>query len=135
MSIIDNAWSFYVKRGKMNKAYSLKKNHQIENLVKRKKSVGSKYYALYYRTNTELKIAYSISKKYGCAVDRNYAKRVTREIIRNNFSLIPQTLLLVIIKPSSKDLTFEEKTRQLRFLLNKMNEEISKGEKDETRKK
>lgn len=110
----------------MNKAYSLKKTYQIENLVKKKKSVGSKYYAIYFRENKDLKIAYSISKKYGCAVNRNYAKRVTREIIRKNFSVLPNVWMLLIIKPSSNSLSFAEKTKQIKYILTKMNQEVSK---------
>ena len=106
----------------MNKSYILKENHVISNLVKRKKSVGSKYYAIYYNQNNTFKIAFSISKKYGKAFERNYGKRVTKEIIRN---LLKQGVIskdmeykmLFVIKPSSKELTFEEKEKQIKYVI------------------
>ena len=107
----------------MNRKYSLKKNHDIEKLVRSKCSVGNKYFAIYYhliKNNTQ--IAFSISKKYGKAFERNYGKRVTKEIIRN---LLKQGVIskdmeykmLFVIKPSSKELTFEEKEKQIKYVI------------------
>lgn len=109
----------------MNKSYILKENHVISNLAKKKKSVGNKYYAIYYGYNESLKIAFSISKKYGKAFERNYGKRVTKEIFR---SLIAKQKLtkdskykmIMIIKPSSKELAFDEKEKQINYLVNKI---------------
>jgi ribonuclease P protein component len=68
----------------MNRKYSLKKNHDIKELLQKKQSVGNKYYVIYYdyiERKTPL-IALSVSRKVGNAVERNYEKRVVREIIR-----------------------------------------------------
>ena len=72
----------------MNKKYILKKNYEIEKLVQRKNSVGNKYYAAYFIKTKEQNpsIAFSISKKIGNAVVRNYEKRVVKEIIRKEIN-------------------------------------------------
>jgi ribonuclease P protein component len=107
----------------MNRKYSLKKNHEIEALVKSKQSVGNKHYAIYYRKDPTIqtpKIAISASKKLGKAIIRNYEKRVTREIIRLNLEKFQGFVCLVVIKIPSQGLSFEEKKQQLEFLMHKM---------------
>lgn len=108
--------------GFMNRKYSLKKNHDIEKLVCSKVSVGNRYYAIYYNKNKETKIAYSISKKCGKAVDRNYEKRVLREITRKIINDLSNLELLIIIKPASIMLTFLEKEQKINELINKIKE-------------
>ena len=78
----------------MNRKYSLKQNEEIAKLVHfskiQRKSVGNKYYTVYFlNTEEEMpKVAISISKRFGMAVDRNYEKRVTREILKLNLPLL-----------------------------------------------
>ena len=104
----------------MNKSYSLKKNHEIAKLVKVKKSVGTKNFAIYFTESDEVKIAYSINKKYGHAVDRNKAKRIVREIIRKKVLLLPNVHMLIVIKPSSESLTFLEKENEFEYMIRKI---------------
>ena len=93
----------------MNRQYSLKKNFEIEKLVKKRMSVGNKYFAIYYQKNQScLQIAISVSKKNGNAVERNYQKRVIREIMRNNLEKLDGYRLLVVVKKDSRELSFEE---------------------------
>ena len=82
----------------MNKQYILKKNHDIDSLVRLKQSVGNTYYAIYYRKSESLRVVVSVSKKLGKAVVRNYQKRVMKEILRNNIELIPSVDMLLVIK-------------------------------------
>lgn len=116
----------------MNKSYSLKKNHDIEKLVKIKKSVGTKNFAIYYIEKSDLKIAYAVSKKYGDAVERNKAKRIVREIIRTNLDKLPNVHMLIVIKPTSIVLTFSEKENEFSYMIRKMKNNI-KGVKNEKR--
>lgn len=106
----------------MNRKYSLKKNNEIEKLIKNKFSVGNKYYAIYYQIiNDELpKIAFSVTKRINTAVKRNYEKRTTKEIFRKNLDSLKNTKMLVIIKLAASELTFSEKEVQIMYLIKRI---------------
>ena len=106
----------------MNKTYILKKSYEIENLLKNKKSVGSKFYVIYYKeSNTqEVHIAVSASKKLGDAVVRNYEKRVVKEILRSNIERLKGLDILFVIKKNSLELEFNEKEKQIKYLVKKI---------------
>lgn len=104
----------------MNKKYILKANHEIEALLAKKHSVGSKYYVLYFERTDEVKIAVSVSKKLGNAVVRNYQKRVTKEILREFLEDYQGYSFLLVCKIPSLDLDFENKKKQIQYVLNKM---------------
>ena len=110
----------------MNKKYSLKKSHDIEQLIKKKQSVGHRFFVIYYDYSEEIKIAISISKKVGKAVVRNYNKRVIREIVRANLELFEGLTCLIVIKEKSTELNYTEKSVEILKLLNKI-----KGDKNE----
>ena len=113
----------------MNKSNILKKSYEIERLLKNKKSVGSKYYVIYYNENKsdEVHIAISASKKLGDAVDRNYEKRVIRELFRKQIDKLKGLDMIFVIKKNSLDLSFEEKEKQIKYLLKKI---VIKGDKN-----
>lgn len=104
----------------MNRQLSLKKNYEIQKIISKKRSVGNKFYALYYEFGDETKIAISISKKICKAHDRNYNKRVIREIIRKNIKLIENLKVLLVIKEKSIALGYEEKEKEIKILLSKV---------------
>ena len=104
----------------MNRKYSLKKQYIIARLLRDKKTVGSKNYVIYYKyTGDELKIA----------VQRNYEKRVCREIISQRARLLQGYSMVFVAKPTSVDLLFNEKEAEINYLLNKII--YKKGEKNE----
>lgn len=106
----------------MNRKYSLKKNHDIKELLQKKQSVGNKYYVIYYdyiENKTPL-IALSVSRKVGNAVERNYEKRVVREIIRPLLETIENYKMLIVIKDKSKELSYIEKEENINYLIKKM---------------
>lgn len=105
----------------MNKQYILKANHEIEELLKKKNSVGSKYYVVYFdKYDGDAKIAVSCSKKLGDAYMRNYQKRTTKEILRGYLPELRGIKMLVVLKQATLDLSFDEKDKQLRYVLNKI---------------
>jgi ribonuclease P protein component len=110
----------------MNRKYSLRSNRDIEKLVHHKKSVGNKYYAIYYKktVNEMPQIAFSISKKCGNAVIRNHEKRITKEIVRQYLELMNYMQLLIVIKKQSLDIPFALKKTNLEYLLKKITKEI-----------
>ena len=104
----------------MNKNYILKKSHEIEELIKKKQSVGSKYYCAYYAKSEDTKIGISVSKKLGKANVRNYQKRVTREILRDMISELEGFRILLVVKAQTLDLSFDDKQKQIRYILEKV---------------
>ncbi|MDD3999546.1 MAG: ribonuclease P protein component [Bacilli bacterium] len=104
----------------MNRRFSLKNNLEIQKIIKAKKSVGNKYYALYYQRAVDFKVAISPSKRFKTAVERNYEKRVAKEIIRPHISELSALKLLLVIKPTVKDLSFAQKQEQILYLLKKI---------------
>jgi len=105
----------------MKKKFVLKSNQDIEKLVKLRKSVGNKYYVIYYNECTETKVAISVSKKVGNAVVRNYQKRVVRDILTKNFNKLSNKQMLVVIKKNCLDISYQDKEQMLKILLSKIN--------------
>jgi ribonuclease P protein component len=93
----------------MQKQYRIKKNEEIADIVTSHKRVTNKYFFTYYQpSNDSFKIAISVSKKYGNAVERNHAKRIVREIVRPNVLNYPNIRLVVVVRPEFKEATFIE---------------------------
>ena len=109
----------------MNRKYSLKKSNEIENLVKRKRSVGDHYYTVYYMFYNEglPQVAISVSKKLKTAVAKNYEKRVIREILRPELALLQGAKILVVAKATVKEIDFDEKKTRLLKLIRRVNKE------------
>ncbi len=84
----------------MKKKYRIKKNSEIQKLIKTNNTVGDKKFIVYYNNNDyneNFRFAIGVSKKIGNAVMRNYIKRVIREIIKDldiddnvDFFIIPK---------------------------------------------
>ena len=105
----------------MKRKFSLKSKKDIEKLLRIKKSVGNKCYAIYFTESNDLKIAISVSKKLGNAVTRNYQKRVTREILRKHMHNFKKLHALIIVKKQALDINYVEKEKQLKYLITKVN--------------
>jgi ribonuclease P protein component len=94
----------------LEKKYRIKKNTEIQHLLKIKKTVGNKYFVIFYTENHEnnnFRYAIGVSKKYGNAVARNLVKRRIREVIKvNNF--IDRCDFFIIVKIETKNLKFNK---------------------------
>ena len=107
----------------MKKAYRIKKNDEIQQLIRKKQTVGNSYFVLYYIENHEnehFRYAISVPKKYGIAVKRNLMKRRIREILKiqefkNNIDFF------IVAKPKATDLSFLEINKKLNNLFVKAN--------------
>lgn len=111
----------------MNRKYSLKANHQIKALLDNKKSVGSKFFVIYYIKNNLDKplVAISVSKRFGNAVHRNYQKRVIKEILRKYILSLSGYSFLLVAKTTIIDLSFEEKEKELCILIERIKRSIN----------
>ena len=121
----------------MKKIYRLKKNHEIASIVLKRQRVFSEHYVIYFLYNKErldsitinkdinTKVAISVSKKYGKAFERNKAKRIVREIIRPNLSLLNNKKIVIVIKQNAKGIPFVELKQELENMIKKLNK---KGE-------
>ena len=109
----------------MKKKYRIKKNHEIASIVNIRKKVVKK------TENQVARFAFSVSKKYGKAVERNKAKRIARSIFRKYLNVYHNIDFVVIIKPSSKKANYDELENEVEFLLDLINKKNSKEEKSE----
>ncbi len=107
----------------MNKSYIIRKNEDIEKVIRNHKTVGNKYFVIYYLKSNSFKVAFSVSKKLGCAVLRNRQKRILREIVRNHMNEINNYMLLIVVKRPSIDLEYSEKENQINILFKKIKKE------------
>lgn len=117
----------------MKKIYRLKKNHDIAKIVQKRQKFGSLNYVVYFYNNNSNfpKIAFSVSKKYGKAHDRNKAKRIAREIVRLKIKDLNNLSLVVVIKANAKNLAFEELKKDLTITLDKIIKKNKKEKRDE----
>lgn len=106
----------------MKKVYRVKNKKEIEALLKKKQSYGNKAYVLYVAKNIEtdhFRIGVTASKKLGNAVVRNRIKRQMRAVVlpfKNNISKYD---LFLIARPGFIEMSFNDRTNQLKSLLKK----------------
>ena len=67
------------------------------------------------RDNRSRRIGVTVTKKVGCAVERNHVKRVVREVFRRNRELFPEGFDFVLIaKSGAPSLGYEDALAELR---------------------
>lgn len=89
----------------------LKKREEFQQVIKNGKSVANEILVLYYMPNQEksLRVGFSVGKKIGIAVERNYYKRVLREIMRRYEPKIREGFdLILIARAAIKEKKFQE---------------------------
>lgn len=117
----------------MKKQNRIKKNHEIASIVNLRKKVASKNYVIYYQKNNlnKTRIAFSVSKKFGHAVERNKAKRISRNLFRKYINMYNNLDLVIIIRQNMKNVTFEVLENEVNFLFNLINKNLKKEDKGE----
>ncbi len=115
----------------MKKIYRLKKNHDIAIIVQKRQRIVKANYIVYYQYSEDIipKVAFSVSKKYGKAVERNKAKRIARAIVSKKIMNIQNLAMVIIIKPVSKNCQFIILKQELFSIMDKILLEQSKGVK------
>ncbi len=114
----------------MKKEFRIKKNHEIASIVSKRKKVSNNNYILYYQQTSEekIRVAISVSKKYGHAFERNKAKRITRNILRPYLKTMKNVDFVVVIKSTLKETPYEKLENEMRFLM-KLVKNKTQGEK------
>ncbi|MCI5879382.1 MAG: ribonuclease P protein component [Bacillales bacterium] len=106
----------------MKKINIVKKNRDFSRIIKNNRPIKSNLFVIYLEKNTNdiYKFGISASKKVGNAVTRNRLKRQIKSILdkntyKNNFNCI------IIIKKDIIDKSFDEMSKDLNILINKLN--------------
>jgi len=109
----------------MKKEYRIKKSSEIDAIFKHRKSKNNQWYGLYQKqneNNIHFRFALSIGKKYGNAVERNLAKRRLRMIVSEIAPDLKKNIdFIVVVKPTSKVLDFQEMKQNMMELIKKSN--------------
>ena len=106
----------------MKKINIVKKNRDFSRIIKNNRPIKSNLFVIYLEKNTNdiYKFGISASKKVGNAVTRNRLKRQIKSILdkntyKNNYNCI------IIIKKDIIDKSFDEMSKDLNILINKLN--------------
>ena len=107
----------------MKKKYRVKRNEEIESIIKNHNNYGNKYFNVYKKQNetTYFRYAISVGKKIGIAVIRVKRKRQLRDIIDNLIDFNQNLDVLVVAKATINDLEYDEMRNQLIYLFKKLN--------------
>ncbi len=109
----------------MKKEYRIKKNEEFQAILKKKKSIVSHKYVIYYRNNNEhLKVGISVSKKLGNAVVRNKIKRQVRMMVQEVFDKTQKRDFIIIVRNKYLHDSFSSNKDNLEYLYNKINKRM-----------
>ena len=105
----------------MKKAYRVKKNRDIETILKHRKGVSSEALKVFKKPQDEVthfRFAISVPKKFGNAVERNRIKRQIRAIV-SHLSMAQGWDILIIVKPTARELKYASLENEIIELFNK----------------
>lgn len=91
----------------MNKKFIIRKNEEIQKIIKKSKKIINKYFIIYYSPNfyNYNRYCISVSKKIGKANIRNLYKRRIKDILmKNNINLSKD--YVIILRVSILTLTY-----------------------------
>lgn len=104
----------------MQSKYRLKKNHQYNYVFKHAKSVADKSFALFFcKVAGTSKTGFSISKKYGKAVQRNRLRRQLKAVVREVMPGIASGYNLIVVPRAARVYTYAEIVASMKFLFGK----------------
>lgn len=116
----------------MKKEYRIKKNKEIEEILKNKKYYTSPYFIIYKKFNetSHFRYAISVGKKIGNAVTRNRIKRQVTAIIDNlNIDIDNNIDIFIIVRTKVLDIDYENMKNNIKYLLLKL--KVIKGDINE----
>lgn len=104
------------------KTFRLKKKYEFNYIYKKGKSSHTKELTLFYskNKNNHKRVGFSVSKKYGNAVERNRIKRVLREVLRQMLpNLKDEFNYIFIVKNEIKSKEFNQIFKIVNNILDK----------------
>ena len=103
----------------MKKEIRIKKNEEINDIVKLKHNYNSFYFFAYWRLNqTGTRVAITASKKhFKKAYQRNYAKRILREALRPTLINNIPVDIVIIAKAKILDVDFEKIKKDMQEMI------------------
>ena len=108
----------------MKKLNIIKKQEEINNVIKNGKVFRSKYffvYSIYNKDNKYYRFCVCVSKKLGNAVVRNKNKRQIKDIIdKSNFVFSRNYDYVIILKKEINLVSYEDKKKELLEILCKL---------------
>ncbi len=105
----------------MKSIYRLKKNHQYNYVYKHAKSVGDKNFLMLYCTSNtkQTKVGFSVSKKYGHAVERNRIRRQMKAVVSQLMPNVISGYNVVFVPRKSQPYLFADIQQSITALLQK----------------
>ncbi|NMB09536.1 MAG: ribonuclease P protein component [Tissierellia bacterium] len=104
----------------MKKDNRLRENRDFKVVYKRGKNYWNRNFNMIVRKNNlpGTRVGFSVTRKYGNAVERNRIKRQLREIVRINFDKLGQGYDIVIIpKKNTKEMTYQQLENSMRHII------------------
>ncbi len=103
----------------MKKKYRIKRNEDFQSILSLRKFRGSKSFVVYTKDKTEdyARVGVSVPKKIGNAVTRNKIKRQVREIIRPLEIKNSEQDMIIMVKRTYLNSSFQENRKDLEKLL------------------
>lgn len=106
----------------MKKDYRVRKNEDFGVIIRKKQSIASKTFIIYYLKNDidHARVGISVSKKLGNAVVRNKIKRQIRMMVQDVFDFDNKYDYIVIVRNNYLNNNFESNKKDMLYLYNKM---------------
>ena len=104
----------------MEKQKRLRNNRDFTIVYKKGKGYSNRNFTFVIRKNNRQgsRVGFSITKKFGHAVERNSLKRKLREIFRINFDLIKNGYDIVVIpRQNTRDMNYQQLEKSIIHLL------------------
>jgi ribonuclease P protein component len=112
----------------MPKLVMLRKTDEFSSVFSFRKSFSSQFLVIHYKPNTEVtsRIGFVVAKKIAkLAVDRNYMRRVLRELCRQEIHILAGVDAIIHVQKSFKNRDFLTIQRELMFLFSKIHKKLS----------
>ena len=91
------------ERNKLPRRYCLKSELEISDLFRAGKRLSGAYFSLAWQESDSFRYGVFVSRKFGIAARRNRIKRVFREAIRLNRSLLEKSVIIAVLPAPASD--------------------------------